>query len=150
MPAAPIARATRLLGYAGLLPQLAAAGLVASGRGEWFFFGRVLALVYGIVILSFLGGIWWGFAVRRTVGQGRLAAVAVLPSLVGVALMIATQFGLPLPWALVALGSVVALTLLVDRRLAWGGDAPPGWMALRVPLSLGLGGLTILTGILAA
>ena len=144
-----IARTTGLLGYAGLLPQLAAVALVASGRGEFYFFGRVLALVYGIVILSFVGGVWWGFAVRRASGQGALATVAVLPSLVGVALMIAVQFGLPLPGALVLLGVVIALTLLVDRRLAASGEAPVGWMGLRVPLSLGLGGLTILAGVLA-
>lgn len=148
-PAPSIARTTRLLGFAGLLPQLAAVALVASGRGELFFFGRVLALVYGIVILSFLGGVWWGFAVRRTEGQGALAALAVVPSLAGVSLMIATQFGLPLPQALVLLGSALALTLLVDRRLVSTGEAPAGWMRLRAPLSLGLGGLTILAGILA-
>jgi len=144
-----IAPTTRLLGYAGLLPQLAAAALVASGRGELYFFGRVLALVYGIVILSFLGGVWWGFAVRRTSGQGTLAALAVVPSLAGVALMIAVQFGLPLPGALVLLGTLIALTPLVDRRLAVTGEAPTGWMGLRLPLSLGLGGLTILAGVLA-
>ena len=146
---AAIAPITRLLGFAGLLPQLAAVALVASGRGEFYFFGRVLALVYGIVILSFLGGVWWGFAVRRIGGQGVLAAVAVLPSLAGVALMIAVQFGLPLPRALVLLGVLIALTLLVDRHLAATGEAPAGWMALRIPLSLGLGGLTILAGVLA-
>ena len=144
-----IAPTTRLLAYAGLLPQFAAVALVASGRGELYFFGRVLALVYGIVILSFLGGVWWGFAVRRTSGQGALAAVAVAPSLAGVALMIAVQFGLPLPCALVLLGVLIALTLLVDRRLTATGEAPAGWMSLRIPLSLGLGGLTILAGILA-
>ncbi|WP_375428448.1 DUF3429 domain-containing protein [uncultured Sphingomonas sp.] len=148
MPAA-IARTTRLLGFAGLLPQLAAAALVASGRGELHFFGRVLALVYGIVILSFLGGVWWGFAVRRTDDQGTLAAVAIIPSLAGVALMIAVQFGLPLPRALVLLGTTIALTLFVDRRLVATGEAPDGWMGLRVPLSLGLGGLTIIAGVLA-
>ncbi|WP_375402110.1 DUF3429 domain-containing protein [uncultured Sphingomonas sp.] len=149
MPPAAIARTTRLLGFAGLLPQLVAAALVASGRGEPFFFGRVLALVYGIIILSFLGGVWWGFAVRRTTGQGALAAIAVLPSLAGVALMIATQFGLPLPRALVTLGTLIALTPVVDRRLVATGEAPAGWMRLRAPLSLGLGGLTILAGLLA-
>ena len=45
-------------------------------------------------------------------------------------------------------GSAVALTLLVDRRLVASGDTPVGWMRLRVPLSLGLGGLTILAGVL--
>ena len=35
------------------------------------------------------------------------------------------------------------LALLVDRALVRAGIAPPGWMALRVPLSLGLGVLTL-------
>ena len=64
-----------------------------------------------------------------------------------------TELGLPAApagagWCLVATGSVVALTLLVDRSLVASGDAPDGWMRLRAPLSLGLGGLTILAGVL--
>jgi hypothetical protein len=39
------------------------------------------------------------------------------------------------------------LTLLVDRHLMNRGDAPPDWMRLRTPLSLGLGALTILAGV---
>ena len=40
------------------------------------------------------------------------------------------------------------LTLPVDRRFVATGEAPVGWMALRVPLSLGLGLLTIAAGVL--
>jgi hypothetical protein len=52
-------------------------------------------------------------------------------------------------WPLVAIGSVIALTLIVDRHIVAVGHAPTGWMRLRVPLSLGLGGLTIVAGMLA-
>lgn len=138
------------LGFSGLLPQAAVVLLALTDggglmpRSAW----PVLALIYGGAILSFLGGIWWGFAMRRREGQGTLAALSVLPSLVAAALLcglIAIDPG----WLLVALGSAILLTLPVDRRLAATGEAPEGWMRLRVPLSVGLGGLTILAGALA-
>ncbi|TVV76822.1 DUF3429 domain-containing protein [Sphingomonas solaris] len=146
---------TRALGFAGLLPQAAAVVTVALGTaaGGWngglvASLAAVAALIYGAVILSFLGGIWWGFAMRRGNGQGGLAVLAVVPSLVAAGLVGAAA-PLGLRWTLVLLGSAILLTLLVDRRLATAGEAPAGWMRLRVPLSLGLGGLTILAGILA-
>ncbi len=134
------------LGFAGLLPQVAAAGLVVTGLDAPL--GQGIALLYGGLILSFLGGIWWGFAMRRDAGQASLAAVAVLPSLAALAIGLGQLFVLPRGAALVALGAAIFATLLVDRHLVATGEAPDNWMALRVPLSLGLGGLTILAGLL--
>jgi len=51
---------------------------------------------------------------------------------------------------MVAMGSAIMLTLPVDRWLVTRGAAPANWMRLRVPLSLGLGALTIAAGALAA
>lgn len=154
---AQVGRGALALGYAGLLPQVAAVALIGLGRRDptdlaWIpaMLGYGLALVYGAVILSFLGGIWWGWAMARTTGQARLAVLAVLPSLVGVA-CIGTVALWPFPltgWPAVALGSALMLTLLVDRRLVATGEAPAGWMRLRTPLSLGLGVLTIAAGVL--
>jgi hypothetical protein len=48
----------------------------------------------------------------------------------------------------VVLGVSLVGALLVDRALVRSGIAPPGWMALRVPLSLGLGVLTMLAAAL--
>jgi hypothetical protein len=152
-----VGRTAGLLGLAGLLPPVAAIGLIAAGRRDptdlaWIplLVGYGLALIYAAVILSFLGGIWWGFAMRRGTGQGRLAAVAVLPSLVAVACLgwagATLQSGGP--WPAIVLGSAVLLTLLVDRHLVATGEAPAGWMRLRVPLSVGLGALTIAAGLL--
>lgn len=152
-----VSRAAYLLGFAGLLPPLAAVALIALGRGDptdlaWvpLLIGYGLALIYAAVILSFLGGIWWGFAMRRDAGQGRLVALSVLPPLVAAACVggaaLTVRDGGPLP--LVVLGAAVMLTLLVDRHLVATGEAPAGWMRLRVPLSLGLGVLTIAAGLL--
>ena len=47
----------RLLGLGGLVPFVAAAlGAWLTGDGRWAFGG----LLYGAIILSFLGGIQWG------------------------------------------------------------------------------------------
>jgi hypothetical protein len=139
----PIARA---LGFAGLLPQVAAVVLIAVGTN--YRIGELLALAYGGLILSFLGGMWWGFAMRRTEGQGSLVVLAVVPSLAALAITLTAGATGKASIALVVLGTAVLLTLLVDRHLAATNDAPAGWMRLRVPLSVGLGGLTILAGLL--
>lgn len=140
-----VGRTARLLGGAGLLPQLAAAVMQARAPGGEA--GLILAFAYAALILSFLGGIWWGFAMRRRAGQRGLVVLAVIPSLVPVALapvIVAAGWR----WGLVGLAAALMLTLLVDRRLAERGDAPLGWMGLRVPLSAGLALVTIIVALL--
>ena len=85
---------------------------------------------------------------RRMNGQGRLAIVAVMPSLV--AMLLIGALALSKAWALVAIGCAILLTLLIDRHLVVTGEAPAGWMSLRIPLSSGLGLLTILAGLLVS
>ena len=139
----PVARA---LGFAGLLPQAAIVVWMALGNwGAW-----VLATVYALAILSFLGGAWWGLAMRTDERQSTVTAIAVVPSLLVVGLTVATLALWGSGWDLVAIGSALPLTLLVDRWLTRIGVAPDGWMLLRVPLSIGLGALTILAGVLVS
>jgi len=150
---AQVGPGARLLGFAGLLPQGAAVAMVIAGhreggidRGIAHGLGQAIALGYGALILSFLGGIWWGFTMRREAGQARLAMAAVVPSLVAAALLVAIGATGQPGWGLVGLGSAILLTLPVDRHLVATGEAPAGWMRLRVPLSVGLGVLTIVAG----
>lgn len=133
----------RLLGFAGLLQQFAFVGLqIARPDPGW----SMLAFAYAALILSFLGGIWWGVAAARRAGDATLVAVAVIPTLVAMALLIAGLTRLSLRWPLVLLGGAIMLTLPVDRWLTRRGDVPADWMRLRMPLSFGLGALTILAG----
>jgi len=148
-----VGRVASMLGFAGLLPPLATTAAIGVGRGDpglGTLLGPIvgLAVLYPLVILSFLGGMWWGFAMRRDAGQGRSAAIAVVPSLAAVALLGAIGVTGQVGWGLLGIGAAVLLTLPVDRHLVATGEAPAGWMALRVPLSVGLGGLTILAGAL--
>lgn len=140
----PIARA---LGFAGLIPPLFLTALVVFPLDPRLTAAALpLSLFYAAAILSFLGGLWWSIAMRREKGQGGLLLAAVTPSLVAFFVPMAVLLGLPIRWAAVLLGVAVLLTLPVDHHLVRTGEAPSGWMALRTPLSIGLGALTILAG----
>lgn len=139
-----VGRIAFALGFAGLLPQLGAALLAWLEIGD----GALIALAYAALILSFLGGMWWGLALFRRSGQSVLVTLAVVPSLVAGAILALAAVHLPI--GLVAMGSAIMLTLPVDRWLVARGATPANWMRLRVPLSVGLGALTIVAGALAA
>jgi len=151
-----VGRTARLLGAAGLLPQVAAVTVLAwvqyvgSIRGVRSLAGIALsvAFLYPALILSFLGGMWWTIAMRRTEGQGRLAAVAVLPTLIAFAMFASMAVTPRFDRLIMALGVAIMATLLVDGWLEASGEAPVGWLRLRAPLSLGLGALTIVAGVL--
>ena len=140
----------RWLGLAGLAPQvLLAAALLADPER----FGPTpagVALVYAGLILSFVGGAWWGLASRSTAAvHGAVWVAAVTPSLIAFATSGAWAIGVPVGTTLWITGAALIGTLAVDRRLVADGVAPPGWLGLRVPLSLGLGALTILVAIVS-
>lgn len=137
-----------ILGFAGLLPQVVALGVTGFGHGSDL--GPLFAFGYASLILSFIGGAWWGFAMGDTAYQSDTALAAVIPSIIAAALVLASIGAmLPLRWALVLIGASLMLTLLFDRVMAARGQTPSGWMGLRIALSIGLGSLTILTGIIA-
>lgn len=138
-----LSRAAVALGIAGLMPQLAAV-LVAFHPPH-----RILALTlgyfYAATILSFLGGIWWGVAISRPQAPRWLFVAAVVPSLVAYGTAIAWLVGRS-GWntSLTLLGGTIMLSIAVDwwlNRLALMIDA---MFRLRLGLSAGLGGLTLL------
>ena len=143
-----VAWGTRALGFLDLMPQAALLTAVAIEPMGGYGIPLVAAYAYAALILSFIGGIWWGIAMRREAGQGELAALAILPALAPLALPLLIMTG-SWPTALIVLGGLIAMTPLVDRRLVANGEVPAGWLALRLPLSLGLGGMTIAAGVLA-
>nr|WP_246347771.1 DUF3429 domain-containing protein [Brevundimonas variabilis] len=143
----PLARA---LGFAGLLPQLAVVTILIGGGPDVRFTALSVGYGYAALIFSFLGGVWWGLGAMggsRTPGWVWVASVA--PSL----LALATAW----PWAtggtwpgpsMIVLGLCLMGSVLVDLRLAGLGLTPGGWIALRAPLSVGLGLLTLTAGLL--
>ncbi len=136
----------RTLGYSGLLPQLACALAVWIGPEEWRWTALAMGWAYAALIFSFLGGLWWGMAAaspdeaRRA--PGWLWAAAVAPSLIALATYVPWVVGATWPGpSLIVLAVCITLSPLVDIRLVT--LRPSWWMALRVPLSLGLGGATL-------
>ncbi len=126
---------------------MACAAAAWFGPADWHEPARAVGALYAALILSFLGGMWWGIAAGAPAAERRRALgwlwiAAVVPSLVAFACL--------LPWALgyaslepvlVMLGAAIWLSLGVDIRIT--PLAPRWWMMLRAPLSLALGLLTI-------
>jgi hypothetical protein len=134
-----------LLGYAGLLPAFAALGTAIAGPPEWRELAFRAGALYAGLILSFLGGAWWGLSTRADAEKAwPFYLMSVLPSLAALALLM-----LLTPPRLVVLGGLIALTLPVDRLLVKSGLAPANWMLLRVPLTVGLSLATVGLGLAA-
>lgn len=130
----PLPRFAILLGVGGLLPFVGATLAAWSGPG-WCDPGLSTLRAYGACILSFLGAVHWGFALR---GEPTAPAtpwrlgLGVVPALVGTAaLLLPEQAGLPL-LALAILGTAGVETWAARRDLV-----PVGYLALRWGLSLG-------------
>ncbi len=142
----PVSDNARLLGYAGLLPQAAAfVAVLKDGPEKWT--ALAMAFGYAALIFSFLGGVWWGRAMAMPRAPRWVFAVAVLPSLIALALWFPWMVGDTWPGPeLIMLGALIAASPLVDCAT---GFAPAGWMALRWRLSLGLGGLSLAIGLMA-
>ena len=125
-----------LLGIAGLLPFLACGVAALGPQGD----RAALALAaYGAVILAFLGGVHWGFALLGPAGRGERErlALGVVPSLIGwVALLLAVAVRVEAGLLLLLLGFLG--TTIVEARARRAGLMPHGYMALRYGLSAGV------------
>ncbi|MEE4200072.1 DUF3429 domain-containing protein [Erythrobacter sp.] len=136
----------RWLGYAGLLPQTLCVALAAIGH-EYAYTALAGGFAYAAAIFSFLGGVWWGQALQSGRGGAGAYILAVMPSLISVALFLPWSLGWEWPGpALLYIGAFITLSPLVDRVL---GYAAPDFLRLRWHLSLGLGALTVALGLLA-
>ena len=149
-PALPFA--AQIAGYAGLSPLLIAAVMIWSDD-ELRWIGLAAAYGYAAFIFSFLGGIWWGFGViaqKEDAPAGTIFMLAVAPSLIAFVTYLPWIWGLDWPGpSMLLLGLCLMLSPFVDRWLMSQCRLPDGWMRLRWHLSLGLGGLTFMLGIVA-
>lgn len=139
----------RLLGYAGLLPHIAVVLVLLERNGELRFSALALGYAYAVIILSFLGGMWWGFAARATQAPGWLWVAAVTPSLIALGSAVPWATGDPWPGpSLIVVGAALLLSPVVDWRLAQRGLVPTWWLRLRIPLSVELGTMTVAMALL--
>jgi hypothetical protein len=133
-----------MLSVAGLIPFLVPAVLVLLDPLETPIAVQVL-ISYGAVILSFIGAVHWGFALRDTAHplpgtmtpamlgyERRLLTFGVLPALLGwVALLAMIHFGLPALSVFLLLAgfflTVVAETIGKGRGLVAGNYLVLRW-----------------------
>jgi hypothetical protein len=140
---ARIPRAALLPGLLGLAPFWALAFATAAGTGIDPLLALTALIMYGAIILSFVGALWWGLAVHApaTAPRATLFIWSVFPALIGwFATLALPDVGLRMLMAGLALQWVLD-TLLV-RKVP---GLIPGWMfRLRTMLTFGaLGALGI-------
>jgi Protein of unknown function (DUF3429) len=136
----------RVLGYAGLLPQIFAVLMLLDESLHWIALAGGFG--YAAFIFSFLGGVWWGLALNSTYPPRWIYLAAVTPSLIALLSFLPWTWGWSWPTAslwLLAIG--LMLSPFVDKAMAESMELPAGWLRLRWHLSLGLGALTALLAI---
>jgi hypothetical protein len=118
--------ATALMG-SGALPFIAAASMAFFNFGDVRGFqADQIAVAYGAIILSFLGGIRWGDAIAK--GPGATLFISVLPSLAGFGALLINTFN----------GTMILIAGIAAQAL-WDFIAPgtlPDWfIRLRMVIS---------------
>ncbi|TAL22652.1 MAG: DUF3429 domain-containing protein [Aquabacterium sp.] len=121
-----------MLAYAGTLPFILGAALVWIVNARAHEHAMQLLALYAAAVVSFLGGIHWGLAMRADSGESnadRRLSWGVAPAIV------AWIAALMPPYAgLVVQGGMLIACYLVDRRAypQWGAAA---WLVLRFRLT---------------
>ena len=124
-----------VLGLAGLLPFLwGAVTLVSTDLAEFGvrtfgprFIGPHVQLFYGTIILSFMSGVLWGFAVRADKQHAPLCfGLSVVP-----ALWVFFMTGRGMASDSINLICGFLAVLLIDLAFSRWGLTPPWWMRLR-------------------
>lgn len=146
VPATPGAQAGWLLGAAGLLPFFAAGAAIWAGYGRigfWALAAVQALLTYGATIVSFLGGVRWGFELQQPGGPAaRNLFGSVLPQ-IGAWTLLFLPIPLPAAWGgasavlAVRFGGVLLLLLVQGVADALSRDFPEWYRTLRIPLTAG-------------
>jgi hypothetical protein len=127
----PIPTVVLVYGLLGLIPFLAPPLLGLAIPAHAADIGLV-ALGYGALILSFLGGARWGLEVARPAPRFGTITLAMLPTLAALTVLIIP--GLACPVQLTTMAVLLALHLAWDVRAR---DLPPWYPRLRALLSVG-------------
>lgn len=127
--------AAKQLGALGVIPFLGLTIAAVMGSGAWINDALIALLAYGAVILSFLGGIQWGFAVSSPDTTPRQMfnrlSLSVAPALIAWGALL-----LPLGPGMIALSVSFVLVLMIDLRTVNRSGAPTWYPKLRWPLTI--------------
>ena len=132
-----VSRPAAVLGAAGLIPFIAGAAYLLLGPLPMAQYVFNALIGYGAVILSFMGAIHWGLALRATADQapGAWFAISVVPALLGWGAALLGLAGAHRSALLILMIGFIGV-LLLDRQAIRQGLAPAWYWRLRWPLTL--------------
>ena len=118
-------------GWAGVVPFALLTGTAISLPADVVGKALQMLVAYGAIILTFMGGVHWGIAMKDGEGRAWLYTTGILPSLVAV-----LAIALPSKPAIVTLAIGFAGLLVYDIQLVRHGHAPKWYARLRLQLTL--------------
>ena len=128
----------RLMGFGGLIPFFGCAALTYSGNHHASVVALFANAVYGAVILSFVGAVHWGLAMREDRSH-YWYVWSVTPALIGCLAIVLLDIKI----SLIALALAFTLAWSVDRQASLRGLIPTWYMEMRHILTAG-GALSLL------
>ena len=125
----PVPRLAQVLGYAGLIPFVVLAAMALTLSATEQALATFALRAYAVTIVSFLGAIHWGLAMRQSPVNPLLLWWGIAPSLVGwVSLLL-----VPAAASLI-LAATLWLCFLVDRRV-YPAFGLRDWLRMRLVLT---------------
>jgi hypothetical protein len=138
-----VPRSACMLGLAGIAPQ--ALAVIAALSPTWRFTALSAGFFYAALILSFVGGVWWGVAFTQSKAPQWIYPAAVAPSLIALGTGVPWMIGAHWPWpSLAVLGTALLASPIMDIKLRSLGFISDAALSLRIVLSVGLGIMTLL------
>ena len=135
--------AAHYLGYAGAIPFGACALATLFAPLSLAEFSSRAAQMYGSSVLSFLGAVHWGVALRSTAPRTVDFCYGVVPSLIGAAAALTD----PVPGLALLTPSFLTAFAYDTRRFSGDPKMPKWYLQLRAPLTLAaVAGLTVTLG----
>ncbi len=137
-----------ILGFLGAVPfvGLALLAVLAGSLGSATIEAWALAslLAYGAIILSFMGGVHWGWAMAAEDSSFERLGLSVVPALLGWG---GYLFGGSIGCLVIAAG--FAALLWLDLRAIAEGRAAPWYRRLRWPLTVIVVGCLVVASVIA-
>jgi len=129
LPPTPADQIANRLGYLALLPFVVGAFAIWFVRADARGMATMALSAYAATVVSFIGGIYWGFGFHSATPRAGLFVWGVVPALVAcVALLMQPAAGL------VIHGAMLIVCYLVDRRV-YPTEGAARWLVLRFRLS---------------
>lgn len=133
MPASPASAPALILGISGLVPFVGLAGMIGLGPEVWYGYSLMALSYYGAVILTFVGALHWGYALKQSEPDGESwlqYGFSVVPALLAWLSLI-----FPVWTALRLQAAGLIMCYLFDRSMVRKEPLPQWFLQLRALLT---------------